>query len=287
MDKVIIYRISSYETTDIDLNYILTQLNTIDTDLNYILTQLNTFVRKQQADTITAIHTFDPTHPGPAFQLGPNAQNQLIRYLNADKVDGFDVSQTSAPNVIVPLNANGILDLSATYIKSNVYTFRRVDLTNAVSDYELQVGEEAIISIDYDDYDVFIPLHISTQSGTYYEMDIVFLNYSRDFVSIELYPNNMAYPNAFVFGKISSGGFHQGRDSLFRIFTGSGHASIRVYITNFDQYKSVNILSSEPAVCTYFWDNASIRWTSLGSVYIRYEYIYYSQEGYILVRRLL
>jgi hypothetical protein len=135
MDKVIIYRISWYETdTDIDINHILTQLNTFDNfvseqqaNINYILTQLNTFVRKQQADTITAIHTFDPVQSGPAFQLGPNAQNQLIRYLNADKVDGFDVSRTPAPNTIVPLDENGVLNLSETYVKSNVYTFRRVD----------------------------------------------------------------------------------------------------------------------------------------------------------------
>jgi hypothetical protein len=145
MDKVIIYRISRYETdTDIDIdididhiltqlntfnnfvseqqentNYILTQLNTFNNfvneqqeNINYILTQLNTsgnFVRKQQADTITATHTFDPTQPGPAFQLGTNAQNQLIQYLNADKVDGFDASQTPAPNVIPVTNAQSVI----------------------------------------------------------------------------------------------------------------------------------------------------------------------------------
>jgi hypothetical protein len=126
IDKVIIYRISWYETdTNTDLSYILTQLNTIDTDIDNILTQLNTidtdvdnirtqlntFVRKQQADTITATHTFDPTQPGPAFQLGPNAQDQLIPYLNADKVDGFDASQTPAPNTIPVALPTGKLDI--------------------------------------------------------------------------------------------------------------------------------------------------------------------------------
>jgi hypothetical protein len=90
MDKVIIYRISWYET-----------------DTDYILTQLNTFVRKQQADTITATHTFNPTQPGPAFQLGPNAQNQLIQYLNADTVDGFHASLTPSANTIKPLDDVG------------------------------------------------------------------------------------------------------------------------------------------------------------------------------------
>jgi hypothetical protein len=97
-------------------SYVLEQLNTLDNivheqqaNINHILEQLNTFVRKQQSDTITATHTFDPTQPGPAFQLGPNAQNQLIRYLNADKVDGFDVSQTPAPNVIPITNAQSVI----------------------------------------------------------------------------------------------------------------------------------------------------------------------------------
>jgi hypothetical protein len=120
MDKVIIYRISWYEKdTYTDLNHILTQLNTLDTlvreqqaNTNNILTQLNTFVRKQQADTITATHTFDPTQPGPAFQLGPNAQNHLIQYLNADKVDGFDASQTPAPNTIPVADDNGKISIN-------------------------------------------------------------------------------------------------------------------------------------------------------------------------------
>jgi hypothetical protein len=177
MDKVIIYRISWYETdTNTDLNYILTQLNTtdidnirtqlntIDTDIDNILTQLNTFVRKQQADTITATHTFDPTQPGPAFQLGPNAQNQLIQYLNADKVDGFDASQTPAPNTIPVALSTGKLDIG--WLPDGIGSgYRRVDLTGATSDYNLQVGEEAIINFTNT---TSVPLRIATQSGTYY-----------------------------------------------------------------------------------------------------------------------
>ena len=98
MDKVIIYRISWYERD-------------ADIDVDYILTQLSTFVRKEQADTITATHTFNPTQPGPAFQLGPNARNQLIEYLNADKVDGFDASQTPAPNTIPVADDSGKISI--------------------------------------------------------------------------------------------------------------------------------------------------------------------------------
>jgi hypothetical protein len=180
MDKVIIYRINWYEK-----------------DSDYILTQLDTFVRKQQADTITAIHTFNPTQPGPAFQLGPNAQNQLIRYLNADKVDGFDVSQTPAPNVIVPLNTEGVLDLSGTYIRSNVYTFRRVDLTNATSDYELQVGEEAIIRFDTTQ-STTKNLRVATVEGLYQMFIWAQYNTSIKSNQVVLFPNNQSYSNAFT-----------------------------------------------------------------------------------------
>ena len=97
LDKVIIYGISWYE---------------IDTAIDVSLfTQLSTFVRKHQADTITATHTFDPTEPGPAFQLGPNARNQLIEYLNADTVDGFHASQTPAPNTIPVADNNGKISI--------------------------------------------------------------------------------------------------------------------------------------------------------------------------------
>jgi len=226
MDKVIIYRISWRETdTDIDLNYILEQLNTFDNliheqqentsyvleqlntldnfvheqqeNINHILEQLNTFVRKQQADTITAVHTFNPTQSGPAFQLGPNAQNQLIQYLNADKVDGFDVSQTPAPNVIIPLNADGVLDLSGSYIKSSVYTFRRVDLSNATSDYELQVGEEAIIRFDTTQ-STTKNLRIATSEGLYQMFIWAKYDTRIDNYRVYLYPNNQSYSNAFT-----------------------------------------------------------------------------------------
>jgi hypothetical protein len=278
MDKVIIYRISSYENTDIDLNY--------------ILTQLNTFVRKQQADTITATHTFNPTQPGPAFQLGPNAQNQLIRYLNADKVDGFDVSQTPAPNVIVPLDASGILDLSSTYIRSNVYTFRRVDLTNAISDYMLQVGEEAIIWFTDT---TSVPLRIATQSGTYYEMDIVVSSNvgtsGGTMAPIFLNPNNTTYSNAFSYVEIFRNDGVLGHNfftySAFRM--GWAIGDVRAYIINFTTHKSVKGIdmqtgtSDAPVVHLYAsqWNDLTTLWTSLGTITFPQ-----GTSGYILVRRL-
>jgi len=208
---------------------------------------------------------FNPLTPTP---------NQVVNELNQAN-ENFDILAQAFLNN----------DPTTRVLKSDVYTFRRVDLTNAMSDYMLQVGEEAIISFEYEEYEVFIPLRISTQSGTYYEMDMIFLNYSNSLVSIHLYPNNMSYANAFIFRKISSSGFSQVRNSYFEIFSGSGNASIRAYITNFNWFKVVSVISSEPTLYVSLWDDRAIRWTSLGTVYIYCNYPHYA--GYILVRRLL
>ena len=301
MDKVIIYRVSQHETnTDLDLNHILEQLNTFDNliqeqqeNINHILEQLNTFdtfVRKQQADTITATHTFDPTHSGPAFQLGPNARNQLIRYLNADKVDGFDVSQTPAPNVIVPLNADGVLDLSGSYIKSNVYTFRRVDLSNATSDYELQVGEEAIINFTNR---TSVPLRIAVGENRFYEIVLQFrVNLRLPGVFTFLNPNNTSYASSFSHVSVywnSYGGSswvsYTNTDNGFRLYNQTPHSYIvldttRRVLRGFVGYEN----GSNAAGCGLFvskWHSNLTTWSSLGTLTFPT-----SMSGYILIRRL-
>jgi len=65
----------------------------------------STYIRKATADTITAVHTFNPSSAGAPFTLGTNAQGQLVAGLNADKVDGYDVGNSSGQ---VPVS-NGTL----------------------------------------------------------------------------------------------------------------------------------------------------------------------------------
>jgi hypothetical protein len=50
------------------------------------------FVRTSIADTITAVHTFNPAAPGAPFTLGANATGQLVTGLNADLLDGLHAS---------------------------------------------------------------------------------------------------------------------------------------------------------------------------------------------------
>ena len=128
--------------------------------------------------------------------------------LDADTVDGFDTSQTPAPNVIVPLNASGILDLSATYVKSNVYTFRRVDLTNATSDYMLQVGEEAIVSfnnIALVDFHIAVPEPASVSQPVVYEITIMILSGTAPNYDLCIFPNKTTYSGAFNVMRIGAG----------------------------------------------------------------------------------
>jgi hypothetical protein len=246
------------------------------------------------SDAVADTLWFDTSVNPPILKVYDGTNWRLVSSPDADTVDSFHASQTPAPNVIVPLDANGILDLSATYVKSNVYTFRRIDLTNATNDYELQVGEEAYVSFSNV---TSVPLHIATQSGTYYEMNIIPSNNvgtsGASSNPVYLNPNNTTYTNAFTYVEIwannsSSGGGGASTYSAFRI--GWGYTNARVYLTNFTNHKAVlgmdriTGLSTSPSINCYVsqWNNTTTNWTSLGTVTFPQ-----SSSGYILVRRLL
>jgi hypothetical protein len=194
--------------------------------------------------------------------------------------------------VIVPLDASGVLDLSATYVKSNVYTFRRVDLTNATSDYMLQVGEEAYISFSNA---TSVPLRIATQSGTYYECHLICSNaYTISGTSnpIFLNPNNTTYTNAFVYAAVyrNSSGLYGNYITYSAFRCGFIFSNSTFFITNFTQYKNVRGFydiygTSEDTptieVFSIDWRDATTAWTSLGTITFPQ-----ATSGYILVRRL-
>jgi hypothetical protein len=242
----------------------------------------------QNADTL------DGYHAGNASGNIPISNGTVNTNLNADTVDGFDTSQTPAPNVIVPLDANGVLDLSATYVRSNVYTFRRVDLTNATSDYMLQVGEEAYISFSNT---TSVPLRIATQSGTYYECHLVCSNTGGTSgganAPVYLNPNNTTYSNSFLYVEVYRNTSNLGSNyftySAFRV--GAVFTSSVFYVTNFVQYKNVKGIYDEyglsydyPGLIIFStdWRDTTTLWTSLGTITFPQ-----SSSGYILVRRLV
>ncbi len=213
---------------------------------------------------------------------------ETYKVKDADKVDGFDASLTPAPNVIVPLNADGILDLSATYVKSDIYTFRRVDLTGATSDYGLQVGEEAIIYF-YDETDV--PLRIATGSNRLYE---IFLQFSVNLTAFFtfFYPNNTTYASSFSHVSVywdSVGGSglvsRTTTDNAFKIFNQTPHSYIildtrRRILRGFVSYESGGH-DIGYGIFTSKWSRNLVFWASLGTFAFSE-----SMSGYILVRRL-
>jgi hypothetical protein len=206
-----------------DIDELAQSLDNLSSQVNSQLTSQIDNLTQQLNDTASTLSNQISTVKPEAGSTAPNLAypgkiwidaNDFLQYYDgsvwknikasfADTVDGFHASLTPAPNVIVPLNADGILDLSATYVKSNVYTFRRVDLTNATSDYMLQVGEEAIINFTNA---TSVPLRIATQSGTYYECCLVCSNTggtSGGSGEVFLNPNNTTYSNAFVYADLS------------------------------------------------------------------------------------
>jgi len=221
--------------------------------------------------------------------------------VNADRLDGFHASRTPAPNVIVPLDANGILDLSATYVKSDVYTFRRVDLTNATSDYMLRVGEEAIVRFNNQQ---LIPLRVAVEEPStplnpvIYNINICVYWASASSADLDFFPNNTTYSNQIqelIYFHSDNGwsgwnrildkfwiDFYGGTDNfpcfanLFVLYYGAQQPKL-LYGIGFS-YLSVTL-------CTCMWNNTTTAWTSLGS------FRFYSGSarnisGITLVRRL-
>jgi hypothetical protein len=237
---------------------------------------------------------------------------------NADKVDGFHASQTPTANTIPVADANGkidtnwlkasttpsanqipVLDANAnlilpntSLIKTNIYTFRRVDLTNATSDYPLAVGEEAIINFTNA---TSVPLHIKVTnlSAVYYILFSAFNNLNLPTAYTTLYPNNTSYSSSFsgvalYWNSSGDGGFVYYSTSLdgFRLYNQTPSMSL---IINLRQlivfgYSVFNNGTNNIGIglLSGFWHSNLISWTSLGTLILPF-----TLSGQILIRRLV
>jgi len=253
------------------------------------------------SDAVASTLWFDTSVSPPVLKVYNGTNWQLVSSPNADTVDGFHASQTPAPNVIVPLNANGILDLSASYVKSNVYTFRRVDLTNATSDYMLQVGEEAIIMFDNKP---LVPLRVAIQepstplSPVIYNIIIGIYWASGNNMDFDFFPNNTTYS-----GQVQILGYRHsvyGWDNYlsildkFGIDAYGGADDFPFFVNLFAVYYTAqqpkllygNVFSRlSLGLYSGIWNNTSTAWTSLGSFRI-YPGFTRNISGIALVRRL-
>ncbi len=87
------------------------------------------FVQRYTGGTIIAVHTFNPATPAAPFILGANGCGQLITGLNADLLDGYDVTdlpllagRANEQTLYGGINAQGNLVLNSTshYTKGQV-----------------------------------------------------------------------------------------------------------------------------------------------------------------------
>ncbi len=232
--------------------------------------------------------------------VGDNPETYAVKL--ADQVDGFHASLTPEPYVIVPLNANGVLDLSETYVKSGVYTFRRVDLSGATSDYNLQVGEEAVVSFENMN---IVPLRVSIQEPStplypaIYNIIIGVYQASGDNVEIDFFPNYTTY-----FGQMrnlmyrhTNSGWESWSQTLNRFFIDvyGGVSDLSPFFANlYAVYYGAlqpkllyGVLHSNLSISLYSgqWNNTTTAWISLGS-FRMYPNSLRLISGTVLVRRL-
>jgi hypothetical protein len=175
----------------------------------------------------------------------------------------------------------------------------RVDLTNATSDYNLDVGQEAIINFNNTQN---VALHISTKSGTLYNLYIYITNpsFAQGSGGTEtpayLYPNNTSYSNAmyragWLVDSKGNTGNASGNDSAFVIIASMNPANCHSTIFNEKTHKSTishsvhaggngNNYARWQSVNSV-WNDYSTDWTSLGTINFPI-----STSGYILVRRV-
>jgi uncharacterized protein YfcZ (UPF0381/DUF406 family) len=293
-----------------DIDELAETLNNLSSQVSSEITSQINNLSQQLNDTASTLSNQISTVKPEASSTAPSLvyqgklwvdEDDLLKYFDgsnwksikvsfADTVDNFHASLFPAPNVIVPLNASGILDLSATYVKSNVYTFRRVDLTNATSDYMLQVGEEAIINFTNTSN---VPLRIATEQNSLYE---IFLQFSVNLYSgsfTYLNPNNTTYASSFSHtsvywnsGGISSWVSYTTSDNAFKIYNQTPHAymildTTRRTLRGFICYEGGD-LHANYGIFSSKWHSNLATWSSLGTFALPT-----SMSGYILIRRLI
>ena len=169
-------------------------------------------------------------------------------------------------------------------------TCRRVDLTNATSDYDLQTCEEAIIRFTNQRY---VPLRIATGNDRLYE---IFLRYSVSlWVDSPTYlnPNNTTYASSFSHTSYAWGSMgyqtwvhHTTSDHAFRLFYHTAHSYIILDTTRRILKGFVSHEGGEAhigyGIFSTKWHSNLVSWTSLGTLSFPR-----AMSGYILVRRLI
>ena len=229
------------------------------------------------------------------------------------KIQGLDNNQAitqkdsaGTERSIIKLNASNILEIGNSNLANvkiisptgsgftgvdNYPTI--VDLTNATSDYDLQIGQKAIINFSNN---TSKPLRIATANGRIYKM---YLNVSNDFSNsgadgnVFLQPNNNTYTNSFYNTTIyrNSSGLFSGYQATFNSFRlGYGFIFNEIHIQNFTTAKLLKLTILGWGYLAHFplleiavsaWNDTTTAWTSLGTLSFPS-----STSGKVIVERL-
>jgi outer membrane murein-binding lipoprotein Lpp len=299
-----------------DIDELAQSLDNLSSQVNSQLTSQIDNLTQQLNDTASTLSNQISTVKPEASSTAPNLtypgkiwidSGGSVRYYDgsswqdlqvsfADTVDGFHASLMSAPNVIVPLNGDGVLDLSGSYVKSNVYTFRRVDLSSATSEYDLQLGEEAYYVWDTT-RNTSLPLRIGV-SGMLYEMIVVVPNRVSYAINIALHPNNTTYSSAFqrtvMYPSGDSSAVYNWKDTNIGIYyeqVGGGGVLVSWLQTTTRNKGEKHYMTlqhsgfsfSQHMQAAHRWNDTTIPWSSLGTLLI----VAPNGTIYVSVRRLV
>jgi len=194
----------------------------------------------------------------------------------------FDVSGKAVQVSNVPIS-----------ILSSSSSGNRVDLTNVITDFNLQVGQEAYIAFNNV---TSVPLHIATTQGLYL-IDIVQQYYNTS-TSYDLLPNNTTYSQNFyevaaVTSYTTTGSWYDTftqRTDLLNDFNIENGTLMKLTISTITTNKVLYWEGYSYGTSTYpysyqvgasIWKNNTTAWTSLGTITFPQP-----MSGYILVRRL-
>jgi hypothetical protein len=180
------------------------------------------------------------------------------------------------------------------YAKYGLAITDRINLTNATSDYQLLVNQEAIISFTNT---TKVPLNIATSDGTMYEIYIHPSNpggtSGATNNAIYLYPNNIIYSNAFVYADEyrDATGLNSTYTSYSAFRIGWAYSSIYCIITNKTVYKNIKgmydiygVNNTYPSLNIFSidWRDTNTSWTSLGTIVFPQ-----NTSGEIVIKRIV
>jgi len=219
--------------------------------------------------------------------VSDNPETFIVK--QADKVDGFDASLLPAPNTIPVAGVSGKLDIGWLPDEIGGYGYKRVDLTNATTDYNLQLGEEAYYVWNTSS-NLNRPLRIQV-SGSLYQI-YVMTNYTSGTAPfISLNPNNTTYSSAFLETRIYTNTLSSSTNTLFITATRSAivvfpmrTCSMLLQTTTPSKMAhGFYVINRDIHIFYTYWNNTSTAWSSLGTLT--------SDRNigtvYVLVRRIL